>query len=338
VYQRLYEDGVCIVEDFFEDPTDTGSANDESYPKALFKCSQAQATWITKANRSRDIIYDGVKRSSVSAGYDTIHGESDPKSKQNAIKGPCMRQQLKPCKANEEEMQKYHFQMKEILLHIFDAHESPRRKDPQNWKCKMTNLVGGNEYQHAHADQGWGMEFEGENTFPFVATHGFGMYPGEIWLLPKGKHGKNDYGFLHTLPPTALLLMRGDFIHAGGASWFPRCHMKFYPTVNAGTVKGHSHHYWLDPDFQCDLDEERFKDSQVESSFLWQHYTFPFAYPTSTWVHNKKNGVYEEILRYHTDITLGLLDDTKEGRKQARESISERGRGRPEEESSTRHH
>jgi hypothetical protein len=259
----LYEDGVCIIEGFFDDPTETEAGNDDSYPKALFKCSLHQATWITKANRSRDIIYDGVKRSSVTAGYDTIHAKPDPKSKNMAIKGPCRRQQLKPCKANEEEMQKYHYQMKEILLHIFDANESPRRKDPENWMCKMTNLVGGNEYQHAHADQGWGNDFEGEDTFPFVASHGFGMYPGEMWLLPKGKHGKNDYGFLHTIPPTALLLMRGDFIHAGGASWLPRCHMKFYPTANAGNVKGHSHYYWLHPDFQCDLDEERSQFSQV---------------------------------------------------------------------------
>jgi hypothetical protein len=152
--------------------------------------------------------------------------------------------------------------------------------------------------------------------------------------------------------------MRGDFIHAGGASWLPRCHMKFYPTANAGNVKGHSHHYWLHPDFQCDLDEERSEFSQVERSFLWQHYSFPFAYPTSTWVYNKEIGDYEEILRYHTDVTqvrLNIipalrpplvvlthffitkhsvyhvsLDDKKEGRKRARVSLSERAENRRE--------
>ena len=317
---------MCIVLDFFDSPDVVETAHDESYPKALFKCSTAQATWITKANRSRDIIYDGVRRSSVTAGYDTVHGENDAKLKHQAIKGPVIRQQLKPCKANEEEMQKYHFQMHEILRNIFDKHDSPRLKDPQNWKCKMTNLVGGLEYQHAHADQGWGMEFEGENMFPFVASHGFGVNPVEMWLLPKGKHGKNDYGFLHTLPPTALLLMRGDFIHAGGASWLPRCHMKFYPTVHAGLVKGHTHHYWLHPDFQCNLDEETYPESQVEQSFLWQHYTFPFAYPSTTWVYNKVHNVYEEIVRYHTDVTLGLMDDEKDGRDLARQTLREGGK------------
>ena len=322
---------MCIVEDFFDSPNDVNTVSEDCYPKALFKCSTAQATWITKANRSRDIIYDGVRRSYASAGYDTLlRGDADPKYKNLAIKGPVIRQQLKPCKANEEEMQKYYYQMEQILLHIFGKHDSPRLKDPLNWKCKMTNIVGGLEYQHAHADQGWGMDFEGENTFPFVATHGFGVNPVEIWLLPKGKHGKNDYGFLHTIPATALLLMRGDFIHAGGASWLPRCHMKFYPNIEAGLVKGHSHHYWLKPDFQCDVDDETHEDSQYEKSFLWQHYSFPFAYPTSAWVYNKVDKVYEEIVRYHTDVTLGLMDDEKDERHLARQTIREHAKRKEE--------
>ncbi len=117
---------MCIVEDFFDSPNDVNTASEDSYPKALFKCSTAQATWITKANRSRDIIYDGVRRSYVTTGYDTVRGDTDPKYKNQAIKGPVLRQQLKPCKANEEEMQQYYFQMQEILLHIFGKHDSPR--------------------------------------------------------------------------------------------------------------------------------------------------------------------------------------------------------------------
>jgi hypothetical protein len=33
----------------------------------------------------------------------------------------------------------FRLKIKEILLHIFDKHESPRRKDPNNWMCKMQN-------------------------------------------------------------------------------------------------------------------------------------------------------------------------------------------------------
>jgi hypothetical protein len=62
----------------------------------------------------------------------------------------------------------------------------------------MTNIVGGTEYQHAHADQAWPLELEGERTFPFVATHGFGMNPFQMRLLAKSPRGKNEYGILHT--------------------------------------------------------------------------------------------------------------------------------------------
>ncbi len=65
----------------------------------------------------------------------------------------------------------------------------------------------------------------------------------EMWLLAKGTRGKNDYGFLHTLKASSLLLMRGDFIHAGRISWRPQCYMKFYPRVGAGLVKGQADQY-----------------------------------------------------------------------------------------------
>ncbi len=80
----------------------------------------------------------------------------------------------------------------------------------------MTNLVGSQDYQHPHADQAWPNELEGERTFPFVATHGVGKHTFEIWLLAKGIRGTQLYGILHQFPKTALLFLRGDFVHAGG--------------------------------------------------------------------------------------------------------------------------
>ena len=68
VYRRLYEDGVCIVADFFDDPEGTAKAD---YPRPLFTCAEEQATFITKPGISREIIFDGVRRSSTSCGYDT---------------------------------------------------------------------------------------------------------------------------------------------------------------------------------------------------------------------------------------------------------------------------
>jgi hypothetical protein len=146
---------------------------------------------------------------------------------------------------NADEMGKYDYQMRLILENIFDKKDKRGKKDPKNWTCKMNNLVGGDMYQHAHADQAWPFELEGERTFPFVATHGFGVNPFEMWLLPKSARGKQDYGILHLFPRTALLLMRGDFVHAGGALWYPRCHMKFYPRVDAGLVKKRDDTTWL---------------------------------------------------------------------------------------------
>ena len=200
--------------------------------------------------------------------------------------------------------------MQLILQNIFAKNEKSNRKDPNNWMCKMTNLVGGQEYQHPHADQSWPNELEEQRTFPFVATHGFGVHPFQMWLLTKGLRGKQEYGILHTFPPTALLLMRGDFIHAGGAMWFPRCHMKFYPKVAAGLVFKRHDNYWLHPTFKIDINEEK-DENEFERSFLWQHYIFPFAYPNTERVYNDMKQTLEEIISYPPALTLRLLKNKK---------------------------
>ncbi len=50
-------------------------------------------------------------------------------------------------------MVKYEYQMNLILDHIFEKKEKAPKTNPSNWIRKMTNLVGGTLYQHAHADQ-----------------------------------------------------------------------------------------------------------------------------------------------------------------------------------------
>jgi hypothetical protein len=207
---------------------------------------------------------------------------------------------------NAEEMGKYDYQMRLILENIFDKKDKRGKKDPKNWTCEMNNLVGGDMYQHAHADQAWPFELEGERTFPFVATHGFGVNPFEMWLLPKSARGKQDYGILHLFPRTALLLMRGDFVHAGGALWYPRCHMKFYPRVDAGLVKKRDDNYWLLPNFKSNLAPEGTKES-TEHVFLWQHYNFPFAFPHTQRTFNVKEGTVDEIVTFPPDVTKRKL-------------------------------
>jgi len=294
---------VCIVHDFF-DAADAISAPNSRYPPPLFQCTKDQANYVTKVGVSRDAIFDGVVRSTGHGGYATHI--VPVKLHKKKISGPGPRVQLKPCKANGDEMARYAYQQRLILENIFDDKDKANRKNPDNWICKMTNIVGGELYQHAHADQAWPLELEGERTFPFVASHGFGMHSQQMWLLTKSARGKNEYGILHTLPPTALLLMRGDFVHAGGALWYPRCHMKFYPRVEAGLVKGYDDNYWLLPRFKQDISEET-NESDPENVFLWQHFNFPFGYPETERRYNERTQCMDEIVTYPPALTKRLL-------------------------------
>jgi hypothetical protein len=310
-----------IVEDFFDPLPSSAAALPSSCRPALFTCTEEQAEYVTRAGISRDVIFDGVVRSCITAGYDTIIGVQEAKKKSKEVKGPVERQQLRACRSNYEYMKQYDYQMELLLENIFPKKLGKNKRNPANWMYKMTNVVGGLYYQHPHADQGWGLEYDGEATFPFVATHGFGRHSFEMWLLAKGTRGKNDYGFLHTLKASSLLLMRGDFIHAGGISWRPRCHMKFFPRVGAGLVKGQANQYWLRPQFQCDIDDEKWKNSQEEKTFLWQHFLYPFAYPKVIHTFNKATKELEEIVQYVPAITHGLMSDDKTGRARARRQL-----------------
>ena len=203
---------------------------------------------------------------------------------------------------NTEAMEKYQYQMNLLLQHIFRNDEEDLKK-PDNWITSMQNLVGGKEYQHAHADQGRPQSFRDQTIFPFVAQHGFGRYPFQLWLLP---NATNDikYGFLKTFSARALVLMRGDFVHAGGVLTDPRCHMSFYPRPAAGLVHGHEDHYWLEEN--DDHEEGR----KFVTSFLWQGPHFPFAYPFASYLKNTNDRV-RTVLSYPPKITADILMKAK---------------------------
>jgi hypothetical protein len=111
-----------------------------------------------------------------------------------------------------------------------------------------------------------------------------------------------------------LVLMRGDFIHAGGVSQAPRCHMEFYPKQKAGLVHGHAYHYWLQKDFDCTIDEpiQHGQHGKVPSKplFLWQGLAFPFAYPLAHYELNT-NGQMRTVLTYPPHITADLVSVRK---------------------------
>ena len=87
-YRRLYLHGVVIIEDFFDADPYIPAVASTSYPPALFSCTEEQADWVSRAGVSRDVIFDGVFRSSVSGGYDSIIVAQDRKKKSKEIKGP----------------------------------------------------------------------------------------------------------------------------------------------------------------------------------------------------------------------------------------------------------
>ena len=207
-------------------------------------------------------------------------------------------------------MTKYEYQMNLILENIFEKKETASKSNPRHWIRKMTNLVGGTLYQHAHADQAWPWELEGERKFPFVASHGFGKNEMEFWLLLKSTRGKSEYGFLHKLPRMAMLFMRGDFVHAGGTMWHPRCHMKFYPLKEAGSVHNSEQNYWQLPHFKRDISQES-KKTTIEQVFLWQHFNYPFGYPVSKRSYDAKEGNLVEVLTYPPEVTRRVIRGDK---------------------------
>ena len=135
-----------------------------------------------------------------------------------------------------------------------------------NWKAVQTILVGGTNIQHPHCDNGMVNSYNNADVFPFVCVHGFGVDEFKLWLLPNPL--ARSYGFEHTFGPKQMLLMRGDFVHAGGPGRNPRGHLEFFPRETAGWNRKRS--WW------------NLKGGKMAPTFLWQKPTFPFGFPNVT--------------------------------------------------------
>jgi hypothetical protein len=132
-----------------------------------------------------------------------------------------------------------------------------------NWIAAANVVKGGDNYQHAHCDQGRYDEFNNLDLFPFVALHAFGVEEFQLWVLPQPD--KRTYGFLHTFAPKNMVFLRGDFVHAGAIGTSPRGHMEFFPRESAGWNRTKS--WW------------NFKSAGPIPTFLFQRPTFPFGFP-----------------------------------------------------------
>jgi hypothetical protein len=104
--------------------------------------------------------------------------------------------------------------------------------DPSNWFTAQNIVVGGQDHQHPHCDQGMQGCFASETIFPFVAVHGFGINVFQMWILPM--KNRRDCGFLYQLPKIAILFLRGDCPHAGACLQEARGHITLFPQAEAG--------------------------------------------------------------------------------------------------------
>jgi hypothetical protein len=292
--------GACIINDFF-DPISPDPDDNDINP--LFTCDETQANYILRPRTRRTEIFNSVVLASKASIYKTFIPRETSKSPFRPD-GPRMQLELDKDVANKAFMAKYKYQMDILLQHIFRNDEFDK-KSPKNWICKMNNICGGTEHQHPHADLGRPMQFRDEETYPFTATHGFGCNTFQLWMLPNSNDVR--YGYLHTFSASCLVLLRGDFLHAGGVAKEPRCNMQFYPLPPAGLVHGHEDHYWLEQDYTATEEEAR----SFQTSFLWQGPHFPFAYPFATYRENSMGRV-RTVLSYPPAVTKAIIDTKKD--------------------------
>jgi hypothetical protein len=197
------------------------------------------------AEADKQVVFEAVylddHSTSVKPHYDKDHVDARRQLKDNTKK------------VYMDYKAKYAPQQADIIAGMF---EGGGAGNSANWKLNWNTLIGGTNYQHPHTDTGRVGTYSSLDVFPFVALHGFGLDPFSLWLLPEPFDLR--YGFLHTFEAHQLLLMRGDFVHAGVPSPIPRGHMEFFPLHGAGWTRRPA--YWARKGYQ-------------QVAFPWQHPT-----------------------------------------------------------------
>jgi hypothetical protein len=294
-FQKVQKLGYAVIMDY-KNLTDSA----EGAPYSLFapenEPTQEQANFhktgqpSAKGPPPMETIFEGVKINQSSYRF-------DPVKPTQARVGTELRASLKYGSAAYKAYQKlYKGQADDIIQKMFKNHTqkngSNPAADPRNWCCEHNFVVGGVEYQHPHADLAKPGSFTNDHVFPFVAVHGFGVNEFQMWLLPC-KH-KREHGFLFNFPKTAILFMRGDFIHAGGCAQDARAHIEMYPQRAAGWDEENP--YW---------ETEKMEHWQKNKiSFLIPDLRCrPFGYPHMS----KKNTAGDQIVTYPPKLTSDLI-------------------------------
>ena len=190
-------------------------------------------------------------------GYEVVPGEEEPIAWTSTIEE---RKKIKRVPKNRTGLQPPVQRVKGLFPPLSESGSY------SNWKGVQTILQGGTNIQHPHCDNAIVNSYNNLDVFPFVCVHAFGVSEFKMWLLPNPL--QRHYGFEHTFEPKNMLLMRGDFVHAGGPGRFPRAHMEFFPRETAGWTRKRS--FW------------NIRGNKVHPTFLWQKPTYPFGFPSVT--------------------------------------------------------
>ena len=209
VFELLRKLGYAVIMDFnqLRDPDElsTYSLFQEKHTPTL-----AQANFYKAGNAVSgstkpplDTIFEGVMVNQGNMGIDTV-------VPQTALPGTELRSVMTYGTKQYKAYQKLcKGQGEDIIRGMFRNHTKRNGTNPAAnptfWHTEHNIVVGGQNHQHPHCDQGKVGCFASETVFPFVATHGFGINEFQMWLLPMKK--KRDYGYLYQFPKTLLSSM-----------------------------------------------------------------------------------------------------------------------------------
>ena len=302
-FQKMEKLGYAVIVDYTKlrknqtssDQGDYGCVfEQENLPTYEQSTYYATSNNVSKAVPKMETIFEGVKVNQ--SNIDFI-----PVKPMVARDGTELRQVMKYGTASYKAYQKkYNGQAEDIIKGMFQNHTKKSGRnpasDPKNWSVEQNIVVGAQDHQHPHCDQGKVGSYASELIFPFVAVHGFGVNEFQLWLLPC--HRRRDHGFLYQFPKTAIVFMRGDFVHAGGCLQEPRAHMEFFPQAEAG---------WDDenPYWAPNRMEGWMKDKTI---FLIPDLRCaPFAYPALS----KRAPSGDQTATYPADLTDYLIVPVK---------------------------
>ena len=220
-----------------------------SWPRLQLDSERRAEYYNLYESQCRDII----------EGYDVYEGEEEPISFNSTL---AQTKKIRPQNKNMSSSSPA------VLRHVPGLFPSDSETSKfANWKASHTVLTGGTNHQHPHCDNAIVNSYANLDVFPFVCIHGFGVSEFGLWLHPSPL--ARQYGFYHTFAAKNMLIMRGDFVHAGGpGSTNTRGHLEFFPREGAGWNRKRS--FWNMKNFH-----------KIHPTFLWQLPTFPFAYPSA---------------------------------------------------------